>query len=104
MIKFVLPIVLTAAALAACNTNAPMSQTGMAPLMDESVPEVARNACLDEVGRVANNSVRIIGMIYSEANSQVTVGVGPTRAPWRCLVSNSGEVVDVTSLADEGAL
>lgn len=104
MIKFALPLGLAAAALAACNTSAPPPQMSEAPLMDESVPEASREACLDEVGRVANNTVSIIGMVYSEANSQVTVGVGPTRAPWRCLVSNSGVVVEVTSLADEGAL
>jgi len=42
-------------------------------------------------------------MIFSEANSQVTVGVGPTRAPWRCLVSNSGVVANVMSLTNEGS-
>lgn len=76
-----------------------------AAIMDDSVPPVARQACLDEVRRTTNNpQVTILGMIYSEANSDVTVGVGPDRARWRCLVSRDGVVADVTSLTDEGAL
>jgi hypothetical protein len=43
-------------------------------------------------------------MEYSEANSQVKVGVGTSRAPWQCTVSNRGEVANVMSLTDEGAL
>lgn len=74
-------------------------------LMDQSVPEVARQACLREVGRTTgNNDLTIIEMIYSEANSQVKIGVGRDRAPWQCLVSNSGVVAQVMSLTNEGAL
>jgi hypothetical protein len=73
--------------------------------MDQSVPEIARDACLREVRRTTNNpDLVIIEMIYSEANSQVKIGVGKDRAPWRCLVSNSGVVAEVMSLTDEGAL
>jgi hypothetical protein len=76
-----------------------------APLMDESVPPASRSACLAAVSRQTNNGdVQIIEMIFSEANSQVKVGVGPDRAPWRCLVSNDGVVQEVMSLTDEGAL
>jgi hypothetical protein len=85
--------------------SAPAPVAAPAPLMDESVPQVARDACLREVGRVtANPDLAITEMIYSEANSQVTVGVGPDRAPWRCLVSREGIVAEVMSLTDEGAL
>jgi hypothetical protein len=74
-------------------------------VMDESVPQVARDACLSEVRRTTNNpDLTIIEMLYSEANSQAKVGVGPDRAPWQCLVSNSGVVVEVMSITDEGAL
>lgn len=75
------------------------------PLMDESVPPAARSACLAAVSNTANNGdVKITEMIFSEANSQVTVGVGPDRAPWRCLVSNSGVVANVMSMTNEGSL
>jgi len=73
--------------------------------MDVSVPQVARDACLREVRRTTNNpDLAIVEMIYSEANSQVKVGVGAERAPWQCIVSNSGIVAQVMSLANEGAL
>lgn len=75
------------------------------PLMDESVPQVARSACLAAVTNTTKNGdVQITEMIFSQANSQVTVGVGPNRAPWRCLVSNSGVVANVMSLTNEGSL
>ena len=91
--------------MAGCTTDSPPSQVTTAPMMDESVPQVARDACLREVRRTTNNSdVAIIEMVYSEANSQVKVGVGPDRAPWRCLVSNPGVVQEVMSLTDEGRL
>ncbi len=105
-------IVVGGMALSAC-TSAPTgggmqaaTATPMAaPLMDESVPQVARKACLAEVARVTNNpEVAIIEMVFSQANSDVKVGVGPQRAPWRCLVSASGIVASVTSLTDEGRL
>ncbi len=73
--------------------------------MDQNVPEISRDACLREVRRTTNNpDLVIIEMIYSEANSQVKIGVGKDRAPWRCLVSNAGVVAEVMSLTDEGAL
>jgi hypothetical protein len=101
-----LPAVAGLALLAACTTDTASNPPAPASaLMDQSVPQVSRDACLREVSRTTNNSnVTIIEMIYSEANSQVTVGVGPDRAKWRCLVSNSGVVAQVMSLTDEGAL
>lgn len=73
--------------------------------MDESVPPAARSACLAAVASTTNNAVvEITGMIFSQANSEVTVGVGPTKAPWRCLVSNSGVVANVMSMTNEGSL
>lgn len=74
-------------------------------IMDAGVPPVARAACLRKVAATTGNrQVVILAMIHSEANSQVTVGVGAQKAPWRCLVSRSGVVADVMSLTDEGAL
>lgn len=85
--------------------NRQPSPSVSAPIMDESVPSAARNACLGAVSRqTANPDVALGDMIYSEANSQITVTVGPGRAPWRCLVSNQGVVQQVMSLTDEGAL
>ncbi len=101
-------ICVAAAVLAGCTadgTSQPPPMARAQPLMDESVPPAARSACLAAVSNTTNNGdVQITEMIFSEANSQVTVGVGPTRAPWRCLVSNSGVVANVTSLTNEGSL
>jgi hypothetical protein len=56
------------------------------------------------VKRQTNNSkVVVISAETSEANNSVTIGVGPIRAPWRCLVKR-GIVADVMSLTDEGKL
>ncbi len=95
--------------LASCTSDGTSQPPPLAaatqPLMDESVPPAARSACLAAVSNTANNGdVQITEMIFSEANSQVTVGVGPTRAPWRCLVSNSGVVANVMSMTNEGSL
>jgi len=95
--------------LSGCTSDGSSQQPPMAsatqPLMDESVPPAARSACLAAVSNTTNKGdVQITEMIFSQANSQVTVGVGPTRAPWRCLVSNSGVVANVMSLTDEGSL
>ena len=94
------------ASLSGCTTDSGQSNDlAPAPLMDESVPQIARDACLREVRRTTNNpDVTVLEMIYSEANSQIKVGVGPSRAPWQCLVSNSGIVANVMSLTNEGAL
>ena len=98
-----------ATGLAGCTSDGtsrpPPMATTTQPLMDESVPPAARSACLAAVSNTANNGdVQITEMIFSEANSQFTVGVGPTRAPWRCLVSNSGVVANVMSMTNEGTL
>lgn len=101
-------ICIAAAVLSSCTSDGSSQMPPMAstqPLMDESVPPAARSACLAAVSNTTNNGdVQITEMIFSEANSQVTVGVGPTRAPWRCLVSNSGVVANVMSLTNEGSL
>jgi hypothetical protein len=91
---------------AGCATESGGSaETSVQPVMDQSVPFVARQACLQEVGRTTNNpSVTILEMVRSEASNQVKVGVGKTAAPWQCLVSDAGEVAEVRSLTDEGAL
>jgi hypothetical protein len=102
-------ICLSIGLLSGCTSDGTSQPPPMAaatqPLMDESVPPAARSACLAAVSNTANNGdVQITEMIFSEANSQVTVGVGPTRAPWRCLVSNSGVVANVMSMTNEGTL
>ncbi|GKX32740.1 MAG: hypothetical protein MnENMB40S_03580 [Rhizobiaceae bacterium MnEN-MB40S] len=65
--------------------------------MASNVPDVAVDACLDAVQMEASaTETDVIGAEYSEANSIVTVGVGAEQTPWRCLVSNEGQVEEVT--------
>ncbi|MEO4044668.1 hypothetical protein AAFN47_23950 [Hoeflea sp. CAU 1731] len=65
--------------------------------MASNVPDVAVDACLDAVQMEAStNETDVVGAEYSEANSIVTVGVGSEKTPWRCLVSNEGQVAEVT--------
>lgn len=68
----------------------------MAPASDES-------ACLGAVAAQTGNSVTVLSSQTSEANNMVMVGVGPDRAPWKCLI-NGGAVVEVMSMTNEGTL
>jgi hypothetical protein len=75
-----------------------------APFMDASVPGKDKQACVRALQKLARNTkVVVVGAVSSEANNDVTLGLGPQKAKWRCLVKG-GKVADVTSLTDEGAL
>ena len=68
------------------------------------MPTRDEQACLQAVSIKSNNGdVTVLRMETSEANNLVVVGVGPNKAPWRCLVSG-GVVAEVMSMTDEGAL
>ncbi len=59
----------------------PGPTTGGMPTKDEQ-------ACLQAVSIKTNNGdVTVLRTETSEANNLVVVGVGPNKAPWRCLVS-----------------
>jgi hypothetical protein len=75
-----------------------------APYMDASVPAKDKQACVRAVKKQTHNpKVVVVGAAGSEANNEVTLGVGPQKAPWRCLVKR-GKVSDVMSQTNEGAL
>jgi hypothetical protein len=68
------------------------------------MPSKDEQACLQAVSIKTNNGdVMVLSTETSEANNVVVVGVGPKRAPWRCLVSK-GVVSEVSSQTDEGRL
>jgi hypothetical protein len=46
----------------------------------------------------------VLSSEFSQANTVVMIGVGSQRAPWRCLVSNSGVVQEVMFAGSEGKL
>ena len=83
-------------------SNAPYADRLPAPAI-RTGGHVDEAACLDAVARETGNSVTVLSSEFSEANSLVMVGVGPNRAPWKCL-SSKGIVAEITSLTDEGTL
>ncbi len=67
-------------------------------------PSKDEQVCLQAVSTETNNAdVVTLSVEESEANTLVMVGVGPNRAPWKCLAKD-GVVAEVMSMTDEGAL
>jgi hypothetical protein len=63
-----------------------------------------RKACLAAAREQTQNpEIVVLDAESSEANTNVKLGVGPDRAPWRCLVKH-GVVAELMSLSDEGRL
>ncbi len=70
-----------------------------------SMPTVAEQACLRDVTRTTNNpDVVLLGSSFSEAGTEVIVGVGEQRARWRCIAYSDGTTAGIESLTDEGFL
>jgi hypothetical protein len=75
--------------------------SGTAP----GTPTRAEQGCLRDVTRETNNpDVVLLSSSYSEAGTEVIVGVGPQRARWRCIGYRDGTTAGIMSLTDEGAL
>jgi hypothetical protein len=93
-----------AGAAAPVSGASPVTQQQVTAYIDASVPGKDKQACIRALRKQGGSaSVVVIGAVGSEANNQVTLGLGPQRAPWRCLVKR-GKVVDLMSQTDEGAL
>ncbi len=85
------------ALLAACDETSTSSASA------ELTP--AQQACLRDVASTTNNSqVVVLSSAFSEAGTQVTVGVGEDRAPWNCIAYSDGATAGIEFLGDEGAL
>ena len=81
--------------LAACQDEASVSAT----------PTAAEQACLRDVTATTSNpDVSLLGSEFSEAGTFVTVGVGESRAPWKCIAYSDGTTAGIESMTDEGAL
>lgn len=69
------------------------------------MPTPAEQACLRDVTRSTNNpDVVLLDSSFSQAGTEVFVGVGPQRARWRCIAYSDGTTAGIESLTDEGAL
>lgn len=70
-----------------------------------TTPTLEEQACLRDVTRTTNNGdVVLLSSSFSEAGTEVIVGVGPDRARWRCIGYSDGSTADIQSLTDEGFL
>lgn len=88
-----------AAALAACDVD--MAETSTAP----GTPTQAERACLRDVTVQTNNpDVVLLSSEFSEAGTEVIVGVGEQRARWRCIGYADGTTAGIMSMTDEGFL
>ena len=84
------------ALLAACVEEEPASSR---------MPTVAEQACLRDVTRTTNNGdVVLLDSTFSQAGTEVIVGVGPQRARWRCIGYENGTTAGIMSLTNEGTL
>jgi hypothetical protein len=71
----------------------------------DTTPTLAVQGCLRDVSTTTNNGqVTVIEAFPSEAGTEVTVGVGPELAPWRCIGYSDGTTAGIMSMVDEGAL
>jgi hypothetical protein len=93
-IKFALGLA-AAAALAGC-----VEETATT-----TMPSVEEQACLRDVTRSTNNpDVVLLSSSFSQAGTEVIVGVGEQRAQWRCIGYSDGTTADIMSLTNEGSL
>lgn len=96
-----LPFVIALAACAETGGSTP-APTASAQISSGSAAD--EGACLSAVAQQTGNAqATVISSQFSQANTDIIIGVGPQQARWRCLVSG-GVVAEVTSLTDEGAL
>ncbi|MEP1206063.1 MAG: hypothetical protein ABJL64_20065 [Rhizobiaceae bacterium] len=66
---------------------------------------VAEQACLAAVSKQTNNGdVVVLSEQFSQAGTNVTVGVGSQRARWNCIAYSDGSTGEIRSLTDEGSL
>lgn len=79
-----------------------IEDTGSAAI---STPSPAEQACLQRVSIETNNGdVTVLSSSFSQAGTEVIVGVGPQRAPWQCIAYSDGATSRPMSMTNEGFL
>lgn len=64
-------------------------------------PTAAEQACLRDVTAVTNNpDVVLLGSEFSEAGTQVLVGVGESRAAWKCIAYSDGTTAGIEFMGE----
>jgi hypothetical protein len=92
--------------LAGCVESTGDTRTSSAATPASSrIPIQAEQACLRDVTRTTNNpDVVLLSSSFSQAGTEVIVGVGPQRARWRCIAYSDGTAAGIEPMTDEGAL
>ncbi|MAQ85222.1 MAG: hypothetical protein CMH12_18510 [Maritimibacter sp.] len=91
------------AALAGCLEIADDTGGGGGGIVSQ-MPSIEEQACARDVTRVTNNAdVVVLSSSFSQAGTEVILGVGPNRARWRCIGYANGTTGEIMSLTDEGA-
>ena len=85
----------TAMLLSACVVEVAPPASQLPGDQSSQVSRVAVQACVDAVRRQGGTS-RVVGREWSQANSLVTIRDDRGNGNWRCLVSNTGVVQDLT--------
>lgn len=87
-----------AAALSGCVEDSGASSAS-------AMPSAAEQACLQRTSIETNNGdVVVLRTSFSEAGTEVIVGVGPQRAQWQCIAYRDGSTTRPMSLTNEGSL
>lgn len=88
--------VLSVALLSACVDETGSASGGMAG------PDTA---CLNAVkAETGNYDAAVLSSSFSQAGTEVIVGVGPQRARWQCIAYSDGSTSRPMSLTNEGFL
>lgn len=75
------------------------------PGAGNSAEAAARQACLRDVSaQTGNYDAAVLSSSFSEAGTEVIVGIGPQRARWRCIAYRDGTTTGIMSLTNEGFL
>ena len=73
--------------------------------VNSGLPSPAQSNCMAAVADEAGNlNVTVLAAGASQGGSEVVIGVGEDRAPWRCLADRDGNVEQVTALGNGGGL
>ncbi|WP_413720277.1 hypothetical protein [Silicimonas sp. MF1-12-2] len=70
-----------------------------------AAPSAAEQACLQRTSiETGNGDVVVLSSSFSQAGTEVIVGVGPQRARWQCIAYSDGSTTQPMSLTNEGFL
>ncbi len=87
---------LSVALLSACVEETGNASLGMASAEDQ--------ACLAAVkAETGNYDAVVLSSSFSQAGTEVIVGIGPQRARWQCIAYSDGTTSRPMSLTNEGA-